>query len=187
MTFTILILISSPCSSKPIMERTIDNYITGRYELFLKDLEQVVNMDSGSEYAPGVTRVIEFFEQRFAALKWRTQIHRFAEEVGPCLEVSNCTPKLLLQDSEPEGSGYTVGEETYDLLCVGHADTVFGADTVKDRPFIMVTAESEKSRVVEAREAEASHYIIKPFTLETLREQLLSIFTKLGIASPQPL
>lgn len=41
-----------------------------------------------------------------------------------------------------------------------------------DVPVIMVTTESEKSRVVEAIQAGVTDYLAKPFTAETLKEKL---------------
>jgi two-component system, chemotaxis family, chemotaxis protein CheY len=39
-------------------------------------------------------------------------------------------------------------------------------------PIIMVTTESEKSRVMQAINAGVSDYLVKPFTADTLREKL---------------
>ncbi len=49
---------------------------------------------------------------------------------------------------------------------------------LKDTPFLMVTAESEKSNVIEAIKAGVSNYIIKPFTAQTLKEKLSKILSK---------
>ena len=42
-------------------------------------------------------------------------------------------------------------------------------------PVIMVTSESEKSRILEAVQAGASNYIVKPFTPDVLREKLSAL------------
>jgi len=42
--------------------------------------------------------------------------------------------------------------------------------------FIMVTAEGEKERIVEAIEATVDQYIIKPFTAASLKEKIDTIF-----------
>jgi two-component system, chemotaxis family, chemotaxis protein CheY len=39
-------------------------------------------------------------------------------------------------------------------------------------PIIMVTAEAEKSRVLQAIQAGVTDYLVKPFTADTLREKL---------------
>ena len=42
-------------------------------------------------------------------------------------------------------------------------------------PVIMVTSESEKSRILEAIQAGATNYIVKPFTPDVLKEKLEGI------------
>jgi len=43
---------------------------------------------------------------------------------------------------------------------------------LKDMPFLMVTAEAEKEKVIEAIKAGVDNYIVKPFTGEVLKEKL---------------
>ncbi len=47
-------------------------------------------------------------------------------------------------------------------------------------PILMVTAEAEKEKVIEAIKAGVNNYIVKPFTAETLKEKIDKIFEKLG-------
>ena len=49
----------------------------------------------------------------------------------------------------------------------------------KDLPFLMVTAEAEKSQVVEALKAGVSNYVVKPFTPDALKEKLEAIYSKI--------
>jgi two-component system chemotaxis response regulator CheY len=42
-------------------------------------------------------------------------------------------------------------------------------------PFIMVTAESKTERVIAAKQAGVSDYIVKPFTAQTLKHKLSSV------------
>lgn len=51
---------------------------------------------------------------------------------------------------------------------------------LKTLPFLMVTAEAEKDKVIEAIKAGVSNYIVKPFTAEILKEKIDKIFEKLG-------
>ena len=51
---------------------------------------------------------------------------------------------------------------------------------LKDTPFLMVTAEAEKHKVVEAIKAGVNNYIVKPFTAELLKEKMDNIFENLG-------
>lgn len=45
-------------------------------------------------------------------------------------------------------------------------------------PFLMVTAEAEKEKVIEAIKSGVDNYIVKPFTLEVLKEKLEKIAEK---------
>ena len=46
-------------------------------------------------------------------------------------------------------------------------------------PVLMITAEAKKENIIEAAQAGASGYIVKPFTAATLSEKLAKIFEKL--------
>ncbi len=49
---------------------------------------------------------------------------------------------------------------------------------LKEIPFLMVTAEAEKEKVIEAIKAGVDNYIVKPFTGEVLKEKLEKIAQK---------
>ncbi|MDA8168193.1 MAG: chemotaxis response regulator CheY [Nitrospiraceae bacterium] len=51
---------------------------------------------------------------------------------------------------------------------------------LKELPFLMVTAEAEKPKVIEAIKAGVSNYVVKPFTAEVLKEKIDRIFEKMG-------
>ena len=53
---------------------------------------------------------------------------------------------------------------------------------LKDIPFLMVTAEAEKEKVIKAIQAGVNNYIVKPFTAETFKEKMDRIFEKLAAA-----
>lgn len=65
-----------------------------------------------------------------------------------------------------------------DLLKAIRADASLAA-----LPVLMVTAEADKSQIVEAAQAGVSGYIIKPFTAETLKEKLDRIDQRLQAAA----
>ncbi len=48
-------------------------------------------------------------------------------------------------------------------------------DKFKDLPFIMVTGEEDTEKIITAKEAGVSHYIIKPFNLVTLKAKLSTV------------
>jgi len=84
---------------------------------FLQDLEQLVNIDSGSTNREGTAKVAEILAEKYAVLDWTVRTHQFDPAVGLCLEISN----------KPGGP--------YDVLLIGHMDTVFPAGTAAARPF----------------------------------------------------
>lgn len=57
------------------------------------------------------------------------------------------------------------------LKAIRNSDTKF-----KNIPFLMVTAEVDQRKVVEAVKAGVSNYIGKPFTSATLKEKLAHVF-----------
>lgn len=85
---------------------------------YLKDLEYLVNIDSGSKDGfVGLDKIADFFRERFDALGWQTEKHDLSPDAGPCLI---CTNRKA---------------EKYDLLMIGHIDTVFPLGTAAERPF----------------------------------------------------
>ena len=58
-----------------------------------------------------------------------------------------------------------------DLLRAIRADA-----TLKHLPVLMVTAEAKRENIIEAAQAGASGYVVKPFTAGTLDEKLKKIF-----------
>lgn len=53
----------------------------------------------------------------------------------------------------------------------------------KNLPFILLTTESEKDKVMEALMAGASNYMVKPVAEKTLEEKLLRVWQKLNGAA----
>jgi two-component system, chemotaxis family, chemotaxis protein CheY len=57
--------------------------------------------------------------------------------------------------------------------------------TNKTMPIIMVTTESEKSRVIEAIKAGVNNYVVKPFTPDLLSQRICETLAKMqGAATP---
>ena len=50
---------------------------------------------------------------------------------------------------------------------------------LKHLPVLMVTAEAKKENIIEAAQAGASGYVVKPFTAATLDEKLKKVFEKM--------
>ncbi len=51
-------------------------------------------------------------------------------------------------------------------------------ETIKNIPFLMITAESKIENIMAAKQAGVSNYIVKPFNAETLKTKLISILGK---------
>jgi two-component system chemotaxis response regulator CheY len=51
-------------------------------------------------------------------------------------------------------------------------------DSLKETPFLMVTAEANKENVIEAVKAGVSNYIVKPFTADTLAGKIDAVLKK---------
>jgi two-component system chemotaxis response regulator CheY len=51
-------------------------------------------------------------------------------------------------------------------------------DSLKELPFLMVTAEAIKENIIEAVKAGVSNYIVKPFTADVLQEKIEAILKK---------
>lgn len=86
-------------------------------EQFLRELELLVNMDSGQGNPGGITAVAQWFKNRFDALGWVTELVDVGRETGNCMVVRNREAAH------------------YDALLVGHLDTVFPAGETARRPF----------------------------------------------------
>ena len=70
-------------------------------------------------------------------------------------------PELALLDwNMPEMNGF-------DVLCRIRADHAYD-----EMRIVMVTTETEMSQMIRALEAGANEYVMKPFTLEVIREKL---------------
>lgn len=65
-----------------------------------------------------------------------------------------------------------------ELLALVRADL-----KMRDVPFIMVTAEADRSQVVQALQSGATDYIVKPLSLDTIRKKFESLNKKLAAKS----
>jgi len=79
------------------------------------------------------------------------------------------------------GFGFVVSDWNMpNLDGLGLVQKVRSDPELKALPFLMVTAEAEKEKVIEAIKAGVSNYVVKPFTAEILKEKIEKIFEKLG-------
>lgn len=85
---------------------------------YLRDLETLVNIDSGSRCLDGVDQVTDWLAEGYLALGW--SLRTFHHKPGQLAK------SILLQNRPGEA---------FDLLILCHTDTVFPAGTVAQRPF----------------------------------------------------
>ena len=76
-------------------------------EQYLQELEWLVNTDSGQGNPDGITAVGNFFADRFAAMGWIVEKYDLRPDTGNCTVVKNREA------------------DRYDLMLIGHVDTVF--------------------------------------------------------------
>ncbi len=53
-------------------------------------------------------------------------------------------------------------------------------EATKTMPVIIVTSSQEKNEILEAGKLGASHYVVKPFDMKTLKEKMISTWQKHG-------
>ena len=91
-----------------------------KYDRFLKDFEQIINMDSSGENLDGVARVAQFLKEKLVRLGLDVEITYQGENSVPCLKA--CTP---------------THNGRFDFMFLGHMDTVFPTGEALRRPFSM--------------------------------------------------
>lgn len=91
--------------------------MTFNQEKYLQELEALVNIESPSRNAAGTKNVADFLAKKFAGIGWLVEYIDIGPKVGPCLKV------------------YNRKAEKYDVLLMGHMDTVFPLGTTAERPF----------------------------------------------------
>ncbi|ADD69194.1 peptidase M20 [Denitrovibrio acetiphilus DSM 12809] len=84
---------------------------------FLNELEEVVNIDSGTYYKKGVDAVGEWFADRYASMGWDIEWYEPDGELGKSF------------------TAYNADHDDIDVLVMCHLDTVFPEGEVAKRPF----------------------------------------------------
>lgn len=87
-------------------------------ERYFKDLAELVNMDSFSRYPEGTAQVAAWIKNRLERAGWKTELISIGKEVGPCLKAVWGSP------------------DQYDVLLLGHMDTVFPQGEAKSGRFL---------------------------------------------------
>ncbi|MGL4859667.1 MAG: M20 family metallopeptidase [Enterobacteriaceae bacterium] len=85
---------------------------------YLDNLAELVNIDSGTQTTEGVAAVAEVMRHHYQQAGWHCDTIDLGPQVGPG----------LLARNKPQAG-------QFDLLLIGHMDTVFPAGTAQQRPF----------------------------------------------------
>ncbi|MCP4723035.1 MAG: M20 family metallopeptidase [Desulfobacteraceae bacterium] len=103
------------------------------YDKFLEDFQTIVNIDSSSDHLPGIQRMAQFFQERFSAIGLTAEILFQGDAKVPCLQaISSYGPVVRIDD----GTGSDNGDNpVYDIMFLGHMDTVFPFGEVEKRQF----------------------------------------------------
>lgn len=100
------------------MQTKMKTFINSRVDSFINDLETIVNIDSSSDNTAGITTVAHFLGKRLEAIGFSTRLESLGDRGVPCLQAQNGP----LADR-------------FDILFLGHMDTVFPTGEVEKRPF----------------------------------------------------
>ncbi|QZY56003.1 M20 family metallopeptidase [Crassaminicella profunda] len=120
---------------------------------YLKNLESLVNQDSGSKDPEGISKIALFMGDLYTKMGWLVKVNKFHEDAGPCLEIRNNH------------------EDGIDLLLIGHMDTVFPKGTVKERPFTIKGDRAFGPGVVDMKSGLLSmYYALKSLNLNELEK-----------------
>ena len=87
-------------------------------DTYCQELECLVNIDSGTTHIAGVAKVAELMAEKYRAMGWHVERTDLGSAVGPGVMATN-----------------RPGAEQFDVLLVGHLDTVFPQGTAAARPF----------------------------------------------------
>ena len=106
-------------------------------EKFLKELEQIINMDSGTSDVDGCRQVASFFYRRLGEAGLCVSTIPYGPDRRPMV-VAVSPGTVISSDAIPDvitPGAASDAEKRYDFLLVGHMDTVFPKGTAARRPF----------------------------------------------------
>ncbi|GBU10037.1 peptidase M20 [Gammaproteobacteria bacterium] len=84
---------------------------------FLSELEPLINIDCGSLNPQGISAVADLMQKKYESIGWHVERADFGSKTGHGLRITN----------KPDANAY-------DLVLIGHLDTVFPDGTVALRP-----------------------------------------------------
>ena len=105
------------------------------------------------------SRTIRNIQKNILSRLGHTDIVEASDGVEACVKLKEESPEIILLDwNMPNMDGVTFLKKIR-----GEGVTI---------PVIMCTTEAEKSRVIQAIQAGANNYVVKPFSTDTMAEKL---------------
>ncbi|MBT4201269.1 M20 family metallopeptidase [Desulfobacula sp.] len=127
-------------------------YIETRHEKFITDLKTIINIDSSSDNKDGIEKVARFFEKRFTRIGFNTEVLFLGDQKVPCLYAEHLPSK-----------------KPFDIMFLGHLDTVFPTGEVEKRPFSIKGNRAFGPGVCDMK----GGLLVVLHVLETLRHEVL--------------
>ncbi len=108
-------------------------------EKYMEELEMLVNIDSGTADVEGVHRMADALEKLYREeglfVTRRSLKPRDIPHIIATTHDVNHTLKHTVDSPNAKNSGSADQEKPWDIMFIGHMDTVFPAGTVSERPF----------------------------------------------------
>ena len=134
------------------IEWIMKQYIETRHEKFITDLKTIINIDSSSDNKDGIEKVARFFEKRFTRIGFNTEVLFLGDQKVPCLYAEHLPSK-----------------KPFDIMFLGHLDTVFPTGEVEKRPFSIKGNRAFGPGVCDMK----GGLLVVLHVLETLRHEVL--------------
>ena len=121
---------------------------------YLERLKTLVNIESGSTNPEGINQVNDVLERWYREIGWNVTRHDLGEKTGHVLEISNRV------------------SDHYDVMFIGHTDTVFPLGTVSERPFSRDELNAYGPGVADMKNGDVAMYEVATHLSKQALEQL---------------
>jgi len=141
-------------------------------EKFLKEVEEIVNIDSGSYDIEGLNKVAEWLVERYEKDGYYVQYTHQGEIQRPHIIATTIDPQKFDEKEKP-----------IDLMFIGHMDTVFPRGTVAERPFRIENGKAYGPGAADMK----SGVLLALYVANALREQYPELSIAMVINSDEEL
>lgn len=130
-------------------------------ERYLEELQEFVDIDSGSHDIAGLTIAAQWLEKKYDAVGMKTELRFLGENRRPILIA--CSPAVS-------------SDKKSDVLFIGHLDTVFPEGTVAERPFRISDGNAYGSGVADMKSGVLlTVYLAERFVRENPHIRLIAV------------